>query len=117
MLDIMKWFKRWGIKRSNVALMWCYDMIIQDISVKVLRMKWQDAKMLELDYYIANVTISPIQGKNVNIGIFFQYKEKMPKLIQSYWLPNMACLQDSTRSASRASNCWVYTTDQRPWCS
>ena len=52
----MKKFKRWGeedlLKLSGHAMK---HVIIKDRLLEALNMKWQDAKMLKWEYYIANV--------------------------------------------------------------
>ena len=53
--DIVKWFKRSGVEdlselSSDVMK---YVIIIKDMLLDALRMKWQDLEMLTLEYYIA----------------------------------------------------------------
>ena len=54
-LDIMKWFKVSGIKDLLEFLgdVMKYVIIIKDMLLDALRMKWQDLEMLTLEYYIA----------------------------------------------------------------
>ena len=74
MLDIMKWFKRWGVEdmlelSSDVMK----DVISEDSLINTLRMKCLDAKMSKLINYISNVNL--------------QYKVKMPKHIPHLTTP------------------------------
>ena len=52
----MKWFKRWGVEDLSEFFgdVMKY-VIIEDRLIKALKMKWQDAKMSKLEYYIANM--------------------------------------------------------------
>ena len=64
-LDIMKWFTRWVVK--DLLELWgdvMKYMIIEDRSLRALRMKWQDAKISIFEYYIANMNnIGPNTSK------------------------------------------------------
>ena len=52
----MKWFKKCEKKKllELVGKAMTY-VIIEDSLLEELRMKWEDAKLSELEYYIANV--------------------------------------------------------------
>ena len=55
-LDIMKWFKRWGVKdRLQLPSDAMKYVIIEDRLLEALRMKWQDDKMSELECYFAYI--------------------------------------------------------------
>ena len=57
MFDIIKWFKRRGVKYLLELLgdVMKY-VIIEDRLLEVLMMKWQYAKMPKLEYYVANIS-------------------------------------------------------------
>ena len=80
-LDIMKWFKRWGVKDllalSGNATKY---VINENRLLEALRMKWQYAKMSNLEYNIPNI----------NPQYWFQYKVKMSKHIQSHLTTHMS---------------------------
>ena len=56
MLDIIKWFKRQGVKDlSELAGDAMKYLTISGRLLQATRMKTQDAKISKLEYYIANV--------------------------------------------------------------
>ena len=73
-LDIMKQFKRQGVKDllelSSDAMEY---VIIKNKLLEALRMKWQDVRMSNMEHYIANY-----------LQCCPQYQGKIPKYIQLY---------------------------------
>ena len=76
-VDIMKWFKRWGgkdlMELSSDSMKY---MIVDDRLLGTLVTKWKDAKVSKLEYYIANS----------NPQCCPQYKVKMCEHIQLHLL-------------------------------
>ena len=68
-------------------------IMIEETLVESLRMKWEDAKLIKLEYYIANV----------NPKCWSQYKARIPiDRIQPYLITNMSS------NARRALNYFAF---------
>ena len=81
-LDIRKWFRRWGVEDLlELPSDAMQDSIIEERLIESLRMSWGDAKRFKLEYYITNI----------NPKCWIKYNEKMfINRIHPYLIINMS---------------------------